>query len=223
MPRMEIHPILHPIRSLKEVSVHVGIVTIGIVIALSFEGCLEWAHNRALVEEARQNLRNEIANNQKDVQLVLKSLETAKPRFSRAIELLGNSSSIPDHDGEMTSLFNPNGQNALSYGFTLAWLNTASYQTAQVSGAFALMEYDEVRRFAEIYDPQALFHRAQDSASTGVRTVVMLGPSVLANPTPAEIDDMERQLRLALGGLLEVERWASILNQRYAAALKGMQ
>jgi hypothetical protein len=33
MPPMEIHPILHPIRSLKEVSVHVGIVTIGTVIA----------------------------------------------------------------------------------------------------------------------------------------------------------------------------------------------
>ena len=99
-------PILHPIRSLKEALVHVGIVTIGIVIALSFEGVLEWFHNRALVAEARENLRNEMVNNQKDVQLVLKSLDTAKPRFIRAIDLLGTPSAL-DHSAEAASLFNP--------------------------------------------------------------------------------------------------------------------
>lgn len=82
------------------------------------------------------------------------------------------------------------------------------------------MEYGEVRRFAEIYDPQALFHRAQDVASTEVRAAVMLGTGMLAKPAPAEIEDVKRQLRLALGGLLEVERFATILNQRYAEALK---
>jgi hypothetical protein len=137
---MEAHPILHPIRSLKEALVHVGIVTIGIVIALSFEGVLEWFHNRALVAEARENLRNEIVNNQKDVQLVLKSLDTANPRFIRAIDLLGTPS-VLDHPSKTASLFNPEGKDALAFGFTLAWLNTASDSTAQVSGAsVALME-----------------------------------------------------------------------------------
>src|SRR5687768_4339292 len=182
-PTMEAHPILHPIRSLKEALVHVGIVTIGIVIALSFEGVLEWFHNRALVAEARETLRNEIVNNQKDVQLVLKSLDTAKPRFIRAIDLLGPPSAL-DHPAETASLFNPEGKDALACGFTRAWLNTASYSTAQVSGAFALMEDGEVRRFAEIYDPQALFQRAQDVASNEVWAAVMLGTGMLAKPTP---------------------------------------
>ena len=39
--------------------VHLGIVTVGILIALSFEGALEWSHHRELVREARQNLQND--------------------------------------------------------------------------------------------------------------------------------------------------------------------
>ena len=49
---------------------------------------------------------------------------------------------------------------------------------------------------------------------------MMLGTGMLAKPTPAEIEDVKRQLRLALGGLLEVERFATILNQRYSEVLK---
>ena len=51
---MEIHAPRHPILTLKEALVHLCIVTIGILIALSFEGALEWVHHRQLVREARQ-------------------------------------------------------------------------------------------------------------------------------------------------------------------------
>jgi hypothetical protein len=52
-----------------------GIVTAGILIALSLEGLLEWSHHHALVAETRQNLQDEIRNDQKDIQIVLKGLD----------------------------------------------------------------------------------------------------------------------------------------------------
>lgn len=64
---MEIHAPEGPVTSLKEFLVHIGIVTIGILIALSLEGLLEWHHHRELVEEARANIASEIRDNRKDL------------------------------------------------------------------------------------------------------------------------------------------------------------
>ena len=87
---MEIHAPHHPVLTFKEAMVHLGIVTVGILIALSFEGALEWSHHRELVREARQNLQNEVRNNQKDIQIILKSLETTTPKFLHAIDVLSD-------------------------------------------------------------------------------------------------------------------------------------
>src|SRR4030095_6821190 len=173
---MEIHAPDHAIRTLKDALTHVAIVTVGIVIALSFEGVLEWSHHRALVREARENLQNEIRNNQKDIRLVLNSLEVVKNRFIRAVELTGGAAT-PEKQKEMEALFNPSSANALTNGLTLATLNTASYTTAQVSGAFALMDYSEIRKYAEIYEPQALYSQAQDMADKDAMAAVMLAQS----------------------------------------------
>ena len=220
---MEIHAPEHAIRTLKDALTHVAIVTVGIVIALSFEGVLEWSHHRALVREARENLQNEIRNNQKDIRLVLNSIEVAKNRFIRAVELTGDASSTPEKQKELEALFNPSSASALTTGLTIASLNTASYTTAQVSGAFALMDYSEIRKYAEIYEPQAFFTRAQDTAEKDATAAAMLGQTLLMSPTAAELQDVKRQLRLALGGLLEMGRYARVLNDRYAAALRDSE
>jgi hypothetical protein len=57
---MEIHAPDKPILTIKEAIVHLAIVTIGILIALSLEGLVEWRHHRELVQEARANIADEI-------------------------------------------------------------------------------------------------------------------------------------------------------------------
>src|ERR1700730_3617963 len=145
---MEIHAPHGSILSLKEALVHLGIVTVGIVIALSFEGAMEWSHHRELVREARQNLQNEIRNNQKDIQIILPSLETVKPRFLHAIDVVSDLAA-PDKRTEAAALFG-SGPNNLVSGYTIATLNSASRATAEVTGAFGLMDYSEVRKYAEV-------------------------------------------------------------------------
>jgi hypothetical protein len=218
---MEIHAPHHPILSLKEALVHLCIVTIGILIALSFEGVLEWAHHRELVREARQNLQNEILNNQKDIQIVLKSLESVKPRLVHAIDVVSDLSS-PEKLKAAGSIFDQSGgPNTLLYGYTTASLNTASRATAEASGAFGFMDYGEIRKYAEIYEPQGIFSRAQDSTFKDAMVAATFGPSILAKAGPAEIEDVKRQLRLVLGGLIQAQIMATALNERYSKALQS--
>src|SRR6516225_7037399 len=72
---MDIHPPLGPLMSWREILLHLGIVTIGILIALSLEGLVEWNHHRHLVREARENIRIEIEDNQKELTGHLKQVE----------------------------------------------------------------------------------------------------------------------------------------------------
>ncbi len=53
---MDIHGPQGPIQSVKHFFLHLLTITIGILIALSLEGIVEWAHHRSLVSEARMNL-----------------------------------------------------------------------------------------------------------------------------------------------------------------------
>ena len=195
------------------------IVTAGILIALSLEGLREWSQHRSLLHEARENLANEMRNNRNDVQMVLKSVDATMPRLIRAIELAG-APAAQGRGEELAALFAADASaRSVLADFTISWLNTASYTTAEISGALALMEYDEIRKYSEIYDAQALFSRTQDAAMRDAMVAYTVGAGLLANPSANQIDDIERRLRESIGGLLTLRIMANTLNGRYAKAL----
>src|SRR5258705_88877 len=66
---------------------------------------------------------------------------------------------------------------------------------------------------------EGLYARMQDSAEKDVVAAAMLGTGILAKPAVAEVEDVKRQLRLALGGLLVMEGIAKKLDELYAKAL----
>jgi hypothetical protein len=213
---MEIHAPHHPTLTLKDALVHLCIVTVGILIALSLEGALEWWHHRELVAETRQRLESEIRSNRDSIQTVLRSLEPAKAKFVHAIDVVGALSNA-DNAKEAETLFGENPGNVTALSF--AYFNTAAYSTAEVTGAFGFMEYSDALRYADAYDLQALYARMQDNAEKDVIAAAMLGTSVLSKPAVAEVEDVKRQLRLALGGLLVMEGIAKKLDELYAKAL----
>jgi len=215
---MEIHAPHHPILTVKEALVHLAIITTGILIALSLEGALEWSHHRELVGETRARLRDEIRGNQESVQTVLKGLPPARMRFMHAIDVASRMPS-PGALEEAEPIFKPEGGNLLS-GMSFAFFNTAAYTTAEVTGAFGFMDYSETVRYADAYDLQALYSRMQDGIEKDLFAAVTLGTSLLTKPTPTEVEDVKRQLRLALGGLAIMENLANALNERYTRVLK---
>jgi hypothetical protein len=59
----------------------------------------------------------------------------------------------------------------------------------------------------------------QDDAEKDVVAAAMFGRSVSSKPTPTEVEDIKRQLRLSLGGLVIVENIATKLDELHSKAL----
>jgi hypothetical protein len=177
---MEIHAPHHPVLSLREALVHLCIVTTGIVIALCFEGALEWRHHRTLVRETRERVTSELRSNHESIQTVLKSLGPSKARLVKAIDIVSDPST-PEKTKEAAAMFSEGTGNVTS-GLSFAYFNTAAYTTATTTGAFEFMEYGEAVKYADVYDLQALYSRMQDNAEKDVIAAGMLArPSYEAN------------------------------------------
>jgi len=65
---MDVHGVEGPLHSWKDFFLHLATITIGILIALSLEGILEWSHHRSLVREARESLNSEMRDNQTEIE-----------------------------------------------------------------------------------------------------------------------------------------------------------
>ena len=150
---MEVHTPHEPVTSLRGLVTHLSLVIVGVLIALSFEGVATWREHRALVRDARANLLKEVRDNRKALDERLKRIPTEIDQLDRALEV---STALLQHkaiDGQM------------DLGFKSAELQTASHTTAEITGAFALMEYDEVKRYASLYNRQNVFVKTQDQAT----------------------------------------------------------
>jgi len=83
---MDIHP-PHPIHSWKDFGVQLITITAGILIALSLEGVRESIRDRALVREARENIRREIADNKREVDNEISAIPARSKKLDTALRL----------------------------------------------------------------------------------------------------------------------------------------
>lgn len=82
---MEIHPPHGSIHSRKDFLLHLLTITIGILIALSLEGIVQWMDHRALVREAQANLATEIRENQQTLKAALEQIQKSEAECTLAL------------------------------------------------------------------------------------------------------------------------------------------
>jgi len=82
---MKVHPPHGPIHSIKEFLVHLLAITIGLLIALGLEASVEWVHHRRLVREARENIFQEIRDNERNVAEELNALPAEKSYLRKTL------------------------------------------------------------------------------------------------------------------------------------------
>src|ERR1700729_1381591 len=87
-PVIDVHPPHEPIHGWRDFFIHLATITIGLLIALSLEGCVEWQHHRHLVHEAEASLHREIEGNSKNVQATLDDVHKQQVALAQDIVVL---------------------------------------------------------------------------------------------------------------------------------------
>jgi hypothetical protein len=143
-----------PIRSIREFLTHIGIVTIGILIALGLEQAVEAHHRAERAQEARDGFRRELADNRSQVEDVLQAMPGVRKDIALEIAKLTAQSS----DQDAAKLRLP----GLHFDLT----SSASWEAAVATQALADLPYDDVHRYAEAFAVYRLFQDEERGALT---------------------------------------------------------
>ncbi len=206
---MEIDAPVHPLSSWRDVLLHLGIVTIGILIALGLESVVEWRRHVAIATEARDNILNEIRDNRRELQDVLKTTPKVIANQRQIIQLADDL--LITHRSTIRNV---------TVGFQRADLSGSSWATAQSVGAISFMPYQEVKSYANIYELQneyvRLEERTLDASIAAMASFEQKDPFKLPDP---ELRSMKDKV---LTGMADVNAQTQIgeeLLKRYSRIL----
>ena len=143
---MEVHPPEHGIHTWRDFLVHMGTITLGLLIALGLEAAAEALHHHHQMEEARERIDHEIAGNRA---VIAKDREN----MQRALERTRDNINLLDAPGDPDTT-------KLHFGWTWEDPQSSAWDTARTTGALALLPYDEAQHYADIYDQQELVREA---------------------------------------------------------------
>ena len=151
---MEIHAPENPIHSKKEFLFHMLTVVLGILIALALDGIVQWAHHRALVREARENITVEIEKNKEQI-------DAAMPEFKQRTDALNHVIAAMQ---QLQKTHKVAKGTQMFYTMSNHDLYSTAWQTAATSGAVTYMSYDELRRYTDVYVTQQTYSKLQEQA-----------------------------------------------------------
>ena len=144
---MEFHLPQQPIRSLRDVVTHLGVITLGILIALGLEQCVAARHRASLAAEAIAGFRRELTDNRAEVQEVVSKMPELRAQIQAQI-------------AQLTALAAPGAGIAppIKYpGIDFNLVSTASWDTAVATQALNEIPYEKAKGYVEAYGVLRLF------------------------------------------------------------------
>jgi len=212
---VDIHPPHGPVNSFKDFLLHLLTVILGILIARSLEGLIEWHHHRSLAEEARSNLTAEIRENRQLLAGGLPAAPAAEQRLKATIETI--EAYRKDRRDDRTS--------KLDWSFGLFPLSATGWSTASSTGALSYMDYSEVQGYTRAYVLQDEFLTMQQNALGKWLDLQKWlarrdSKGSLSNLNNEELSEVEAAASAALLHTETEETFAKDLMQQYAKALR---
>jgi hypothetical protein len=203
------------VNSFKDFLLHLLTVILGILIALSLEGLIEWHHHRSLAEEARSNLTAEIRENRQLLAGGLPAAPAAEQRLKATIETI--EAYRKDRRDDRTS--------KLDWSFGLFPLSATAWSTASSTGALSYMDYSEVQGYTRAYVLQDEFLTMQQNALGKWLDLQKWlarrdSKGSLSNLNNEELSEVEAAASAALLHTETEETFAKDLMQQYAKALR---
>ena len=208
-PVLDVHPPHESIHGWRDFLLHLFTITIGLLIALSLEGLVEWQHHRHLVHEAEASLHAEIQSNAKGMQDSIIDLHKQQDSLTHDDVVLNyviKNRKMPEHEH-------------MEIAFHISSFDDVSWKTAQSTTALSYMPYARAQEYADIYGNQAELFTAEQQAARDA--IISLAPFMNdkakdePDPTPEKADAMKQKIEILQGQLLLVDSLMNSVDQQY--------
>ncbi len=201
---MDVHAPHEPIHTWRDFALHLIVVTIGLVLALSLEALVEHIHQRHLLHTAETNLRIELDNNRDLLAGDERHLDQTEAELQKNIDLL------------VARKSNPAAAQALNFSWMWNGMEDSAWNTARDSGALALMPYETTQAWSVIYGQQGVVN---DQAHTYIVDIYRAKAPTKGRPfdqlTPAQLDQSIAALQQALADLDLLRDFCKSLDKIY--------
>ena len=161
-----------------------------------------------LKKDADTKLRQEIRDNAKEIASVHNANALEQANLKRIADFLSARKKNQSYDSRQIRL-----------DFTVGDLQSASWKTAAATGALGFMEYDQVQRYAAVYQLQDKYSALQDRTIDEflqLQSYVIYGfdPKKI---TPVDAGSAELDTRRALAHLVAMDQVGTALASQYDA------
>jgi hypothetical protein len=140
---LDVHPPHEPVHGVRDFLLHLFTITVGLFIALSLEAGVEALHHRHQREEAEATIRQELRENQEQIQQGAAQFKTERDGMNnvvQALEELSQGGKAQLHEGD--------------FSFHQGPMHDSAWRTASSTGALSLMDYAQVQKFSDAYKEQ---------------------------------------------------------------------
>ena len=209
---LDVHVPEGRMHGIKDFLLHIFTITIGLLIALGLEGCVEKIHQHHLRDEADSNIRQELRYNEHELRSTLDAAVVEQKNLIEVLKFLQAKS-----EGKSYSI------EGIELGFSSSPVSDANWRTATATGALSFMEYKRVEDFAAAYQVQELFNRLEGQTLDEflqLQSYVAYGfdpDKVLPEDAKAAIPDV----RKTLSHVVALQQVGAGLNHAYESALAG--
>ena len=205
---LEVHPPNEPVHGWRDFLIHLATITIGLLIALSLEGCVEFWHHRSLVHEAEASMQIEIEANARALQRALDDVRKEQDFLKKDIAVMKKIIANPKV---------PNKED-MRVDFRIRTFDDVSWKTSQSTGALSYMPYGRAREYANIYSAQNEIAEAEHQAVRD--TVLSVAPFLNSkkgdlNPSGEEAVKIVDRLEVLQGQLIFLENLIKRLDGEY--------
>jgi hypothetical protein len=205
---LDVHAPHEPIFGWRDFFIHLATITIGLLIALSLEGCVELWHHRSLVHEAEASLQIEIDANARELQGALNDVRREQDLLKKDIGVLKKIIARPKV---------PNNEE-MRVDFRIRTFADVSWKTAESTGALSYMPYERAQEYANIYSAQNEIREAEHQAVRD--TVLSIAPFLNlkkddVNPGGEEAVKIVDRLEVLQGQLMFLESLIKGLDGEY--------
>jgi hypothetical protein len=205
---LEVHPPHEPIYGWRDFFIHLATITIGLLIALSLEGCVEFWHRRQLVHEAEASLQIEIAANAREVQKALYNVREEQKVLTQDVVMLRKIIANPKTPNQETPVIK----------FDLPAFDEVSWETAKSTGALSYMPYEQAHEYSELYNQQNDVDVAEQQATRDAVLCVApfvnlehVAPKLSAEDAPS----VKQRIEILQAQLYVVESLTMDLDKKY--------